>query len=149
KSADVEDNANIQGRKAESQAKIYKIDMEHANKVLITAASTTITTADVLIPAATIVAAHTLTTAPSRRIKGVKLERRHKASKLKRLKKVGTAQRIDTSDDTVMDDVSKQGGIITNKDVVLEDAKDVVVEKSADVEDNADIQGRKAKSQAE
>nr|GEV36649.1 retrovirus-related Pol polyprotein from transposon TNT 1-94 [Tanacetum cinerariifolium] len=33
-----------------------------------------------------------------------KLERRNKASKLKRLKKVGSAQRIHTSDDTVMDD---------------------------------------------
>nr|GEW28758.1 hypothetical protein [Tanacetum cinerariifolium] len=82
-----------------------------------------------------------------------KLERRNKASKLKRLKKVGIAQRIDTSDDTVMDDVSKQGEIITNidadEDVVLEDAKEVVVKKSADVEDNADIQGRKAESQVE
>nr|GEW82041.1 hypothetical protein [Tanacetum cinerariifolium] len=66
-----------------------------------------------------------------------KMERRNKASKLKRLKKVGTTQRIDTSDDTVIDDVSKQGGIIANidayEDVVLKDAKDVVVEKSADV----------------
>nr|GEU64025.1 ribonuclease H-like domain-containing protein [Tanacetum cinerariifolium] len=57
-----------------------------------------------------------------------KLERRNKASKLKRLKKVGSPKRIDTSDDTVMDDVSKQGGIIANidadEDVVLEDAKD-------------------------
>nr|GEV29758.1 putative ribonuclease H-like domain-containing protein [Tanacetum cinerariifolium] len=34
KSADVEDNANIQGRKAESQEKIYKIDLEHAKMVL-------------------------------------------------------------------------------------------------------------------
>nr|GEZ85361.1 hypothetical protein [Tanacetum cinerariifolium] len=33
-----------------------------------------------------------------------KLERRNRATKLKRLKKVGSAQRIDTSDDTVMDD---------------------------------------------
>nr|GEW56996.1 hypothetical protein [Tanacetum cinerariifolium] len=32
--ANVEDNANIQRRKAESQAKIYKIDLEHAKKVL-------------------------------------------------------------------------------------------------------------------
>nr|GEW56365.1 hypothetical protein [Tanacetum cinerariifolium] len=44
---------------------------------------------------------------------------------------VGSAQRINTLDDTVMDDVSKQGGIITDidadEDVVLEDAKDVVV----------------------
>nr|GEV16663.1 uncharacterized mitochondrial protein AtMg00810-like [Tanacetum cinerariifolium] len=81
-----------------------------------------------------------------------KLEKRNKASKLKRLKKVGSAQRIDTSDDTVMDDVSKQGGIITNidadEDVVLEDAKDVAVEKSADVDVNDDIQERKTKSQA-
>nr|GEW09019.1 copia protein [Tanacetum cinerariifolium] len=34
KSADVEDNADIQGRTAESQAQIYQIDLEHANKVL-------------------------------------------------------------------------------------------------------------------
>nr|GEV73673.1 putative ribonuclease H-like domain-containing protein [Tanacetum cinerariifolium] len=45
-----------------------------------------------------------------------KLEKRNKASKLKRLKKDGSAQRNDTSDDTVMDDVSKQGGIIANID---------------------------------
>nr|GEW81695.1 hypothetical protein [Tanacetum cinerariifolium] len=45
-----------------------------------------------------------------------KLERRNKASKLKRLKKVGTSQRIETSDDTVMDDVSKQGRMIADMD---------------------------------
>nr|GEV86273.1 retrovirus-related Pol polyprotein from transposon TNT 1-94 [Tanacetum cinerariifolium] len=82
-----------------------------------------------------------------------KLEIRNKASKLKRIKKVGSAQRIDTSDDTVMDYVSKQGGKIANidadEDVVLEVAKDVAVEKSADVEDNADIQGRTTESQAQ
>nr|GEY34927.1 hypothetical protein [Tanacetum cinerariifolium] len=41
-----------------------------------------------------------------------KLERRNKlkVSKLRRLKRVGTAQRVDTADDTIMDDVSKQGG---------------------------------------
>nr|GFA67675.1 hypothetical protein [Tanacetum cinerariifolium] len=78
-----------------------------------------------------------------------KLERMNKLKvlKLRRLKRVGSAQTIDTSDDTVMDDVSKQRGIIANidanKDVVLKDAKDVAVEKSADVKDNADIQGRK------
>nr|GFD31381.1 hypothetical protein [Tanacetum cinerariifolium] len=32
--ADVEDNTNIQGRTAESQAQIYKINFEHVNKVL-------------------------------------------------------------------------------------------------------------------
>nr|GEU58658.1 hypothetical protein [Tanacetum cinerariifolium] len=66
-----------------------------------------------------------------------KLERRNKASKLQRLKKVGTAQRIETSDDTVMDDVSKQERMIANMDadvdVILEDSKEVDVEKSANV----------------
>nr|GEY84044.1 hypothetical protein [Tanacetum cinerariifolium] len=98
-SADVEDNANIQERTVESQAKIYKIDLDHANKVLsiqeeesepielqevvdvvttakiitkvVTAASTTITATDVPIPAATTATAPTLTAAPSRRTKGV------------------------------------------------------------------------------
>nr|GEV13482.1 retrovirus-related Pol polyprotein from transposon TNT 1-94 [Tanacetum cinerariifolium] len=45
-----------------------------------------------------------------------KLEMRNKASKLRRLKKVGTTKRIETSDDTVMDDVSKQGRIIADMD---------------------------------
>nr|GEV22962.1 reverse transcriptase domain-containing protein [Tanacetum cinerariifolium] len=82
-----------------------------------------------------------------------KFERMNKASKLQILKKVGIAQRIETSDDTIMDNVSKQGRIITdmdaNVDVILEDAKEVVVEKSADVDENADVQGRQAESQAQ
>nr|GEU87946.1 hypothetical protein [Tanacetum cinerariifolium] len=66
-----------------------------------------------------------------------KLERRNKVSKLKRLKRAGTAQRIETSDDTVMDDFSKQDRMIADMDadvdVILEGTKEVVVEKSADV----------------
>nr|GFC44501.1 hypothetical protein [Tanacetum cinerariifolium] len=62
---------------------------------------------------------------------------------------VGSAQRIDTLDDTVIDDVSKQGGKIKNidadEDVVLKDATDVAADAKdgqvADVEGNADIQG--------
>nr|GEV19917.1 copia protein [Tanacetum cinerariifolium] len=77
------------------------------------------------------------------RVKKLKRRNKMKVLKLRRLKKVGTAQRIDTSDDTIMDDVSKHGGIIANinadEDVVLEDAKDVVVEKSTDVEESADV----------
>nr|GEV87310.1 putative reverse transcriptase domain-containing protein [Tanacetum cinerariifolium] len=85
-----------------------------------------------------------------------KLERRNKlkVSKLRRLKKVGTAQRIDTSDDTVMDDVSKQGRMIVDmdadKDVTLKDvaavAKDV---QDAKIEESSDVQGRQAESQAQ
>nr|GEX70088.1 hypothetical protein [Tanacetum cinerariifolium] len=79
-----------------------------------------------------------------------KLERRNKlkVSKLRRLKKVGAAQRVDTSEDTVMDDVSKQGRIIANiyadEDATLKNvnvvAKDVVVVKEiANIEENADV----------
>nr|GEV17317.1 hypothetical protein [Tanacetum cinerariifolium] len=55
-----------------------------------------------------------------------KLERRNmlKVSKPRRLKRVGSAQRVDTSDDTVMDD-------------------------TAEIEENADVQGRQAESQAQ
>nr|GEW85544.1 hypothetical protein [Tanacetum cinerariifolium] len=76
-----------------------------------------------------------------------KLEKRNKLKVLKlwRLKRVGSSQRIDTSDDTVMDDVSKQGGIIENidadEDVVLEDAKDVAVDaKDGQDADPAELQ---------
>nr|GEW39538.1 hypothetical protein [Tanacetum cinerariifolium] len=78
-----------------------------------------------------------------------KLERRNKlkVSKLRRLKKVGTSKRVDTSDDTVMDDVSKQGRIIKSMDadvdVTLQDvadiAKDVAVD--AEIEKSVDVQG--------
>nr|GEU98211.1 hypothetical protein [Tanacetum cinerariifolium] len=82
-----------------------------------------------------------------------KFKRRNKASKLQRLKKVGTTQRIETSDDTVMDDVSEHGRMIADMDVdvdvILEDAKEVDVEKSADVVESIDVQGRKAESQAQ
>nr|GEW64768.1 synaptobrevin, longin-like domain protein [Tanacetum cinerariifolium] len=77
-----------------------------------------------------------------------KLERRNKlkVSKLRRLKKVGTAQKVDTYDDTVMDDVSKQREIIAtmdaDEDVTLKDvavvAKEVEVKQDAEIEKNAD-----------
>nr|GEW82901.1 hypothetical protein [Tanacetum cinerariifolium] len=56
-----------------------------------------------------------------------KLERRNKASKIKRLKKVGSAQRIDTLDDTVIDDD------------VAANAKDG---QDDDIDESDDIQGR-------
>nr|GEU69353.1 hypothetical protein [Tanacetum cinerariifolium] len=79
-----------------------------------------------------------------------KLDRRNKlkVSKLRRLKKFGTPQRVDTFEDTVMDDVSKQRGIIANIDadenVTLKNitvvAKDVAaVEKDDEIKENADI----------
>nr|GEZ62992.1 hypothetical protein [Tanacetum cinerariifolium] len=88
------ESADIQGRQVESQAQIYQIDIEHANKVLsmqdkeskptelqkivevvtiaklitevVTVASETITVADIPIPAAIITdSASILTTAPT------------------------------------------------------------------------------------
>nr|GEZ40363.1 hypothetical protein [Tanacetum cinerariifolium] len=86
-----------------------------------------------------------------------KLERRNKlkVSKLRRLKRVGPAQRVDTSDDTIMDDVSKQGRIIAsmdaNVDDTLKDVADIANEVAVDVEieESADVQGRQAESQAQ
>nr|GEZ30506.1 hypothetical protein [Tanacetum cinerariifolium] len=72
--ADIDESADIQGRTAVSQAQIYQIDLEHANKIItevVTTASTTITAADVPILAATTAAAPILTATPSRRRKGV------------------------------------------------------------------------------
>nr|GEW18532.1 hypothetical protein [Tanacetum cinerariifolium] len=76
-----------------------------------------------------------------------KLERRNKLKvfKLRRLKKVGTAQRVDTSDDTVMYDVSKQGRIIADMDADVDVtlkyiAKDVVdVAVDAEIAKSADV----------
>nr|GEU87916.1 hypothetical protein [Tanacetum cinerariifolium] len=86
-----------------------------------------------------------------------KLERRNKlkVSKLRRLKRVGTTQRVDTSDDTVMDDVSKQGRIIASmdvdEDVTLKDVADIAkkVALDAEIEESADVQGRQAETQAQ
>nr|GEU54772.1 hypothetical protein [Tanacetum cinerariifolium] len=62
-----------------------------------------------------------------RRVKKLENGNKVRVLKLHRLKRVGTSQRIDTSDDTVMDDESNQGKIIDEMDkddaVVLMDEK--------------------------
>nr|GEW06112.1 hypothetical protein [Tanacetum cinerariifolium] len=86
-----------------------------------------------------------------------KLERRNKlkVSKQRRLKRVGTSQRVDISKDIVMDDVSKQGRIIASidadEDVTMKDVADIAKEVSIDakIEENADVQRRQAKYQAQ
>nr|GEW76582.1 hypothetical protein [Tanacetum cinerariifolium] len=81
------------------------------------------------------------------RVRKLEKKRELKASRLKRLRKVGTAQRVKTSVDTVMDDqedASKQGGIAeldADEDVTLE-------EVLAEVAKDADVQGRLEESQA-
>nr|GFD36961.1 hypothetical protein [Tanacetum cinerariifolium] len=67
------------------------------------------------------------------------------------------ALEVDTSEDTVMDDVSKHEEIIANmnadEDVTQKDvavvAKEVDVEKDAEIEENADVHGRLEESQAQ
>nr|GEW83508.1 hypothetical protein [Tanacetum cinerariifolium] len=66
---------------------------------------------------------------------------------------VGTAQRVESSTDTVLDnqeDASKQGGIIAkidvDKDVIMEE---VDATKGVEVEKNADVQGRLEEYQAQ
>nr|GEX42021.1 hypothetical protein [Tanacetum cinerariifolium] len=92
-----------------------------------------------------------------RRVK--KLERTNKVKVLKliRLQKVKTTQRVETFDDTMMDDVSNQGRMIVEMDqdvdVVLEEAEEVADDAKADqdtkVDESVDIQGRKVEYQAE
>nr|GEV84754.1 putative ribonuclease H-like domain-containing protein [Tanacetum cinerariifolium] len=92
-----------------------------------------------------------------------KLEKRNKVRvlKLKRLQKVGTSRRVETSDDIVMDDESNQGRMIAKMDqddvVILEDDKeedknvaDAIKDVKKDkVDESAKDQGRQAESQAE
>nr|GEW66920.1 retrovirus-related Pol polyprotein from transposon TNT 1-94 [Tanacetum cinerariifolium] len=86
----------------------------------------------------------------------IKLERREKklekgnrvkVLKLRRLKKVRTSQRIDTSEDTVMEDVSNQGRIIDDLDkndaVALMDDKEEDKEEAKVGEDDQ-VQGMQA-----
>nr|GEV06853.1 hypothetical protein [Tanacetum cinerariifolium] len=90
-----------------------------------------------------------------RRVK--KLERRNKVKVLKlgSLQKVGTTSRVETFDETVMDDISNQGRMIAemdqDADIVLEDDKEVADEVKYvqdDINESAQDQRRKAESQA-
>nr|GEX48640.1 putative ribonuclease H-like domain-containing protein [Tanacetum cinerariifolium] len=81
------------------------------------------------------------------RVKKLEGENKVKAFKLKRLKKVGTSQKVDTSDD--MEDVSNQGRMIVElyKDEGIE-----LIDKQAkakDIVDDAQVEGRQAEKQAE
>nr|GEW11168.1 hypothetical protein [Tanacetum cinerariifolium] len=96
-----------------------------------------------------------------RRVKKQEQRNKVRVLKLRRLQKVGTSQRVETSDDTIMDDESIQGRMIAEMDqddvVVLEDdkAEDKDVANAvkdaevAKVDEIAQVQGRQAESQAE
>nr|GEX22301.1 hypothetical protein [Tanacetum cinerariifolium] len=79
----------------------------------------------------------------SQRVK--KLERRNKVKvlKLRRLQRVGTTQRVETSDETIMDDVSNQERMIAemdkDADVVLEDDKEEDESEPAEVQEVVEV----------
>nr|GEY30842.1 hypothetical protein [Tanacetum cinerariifolium] len=70
-----------------------------------------------------------------------KLERANKVKivKLKRLRKVGTSQRIESSDDTLIEDVSNQGREINRAEYVMKETEEVK-EYTADTQ----VEGRQA-----
>nr|GEZ01198.1 hypothetical protein [Tanacetum cinerariifolium] len=82
-----------------------------------------------------------------RRVKKLEKGNRVKVLKLKRLKKVRTSQRIDTSEDIVMADTSNQGRMIDDLDkddvVALKDNKEKE-KKEEEVKDDP-VQGRQVK----
>nr|GFA93877.1 hypothetical protein [Tanacetum cinerariifolium] len=82
-----------------------------------------------------------------RRVKKLKKGNKFKVLKLRRLKKFGTSQRIDTLEDTVMEDASNQGRMIDDLDkddvVALMDNKEEE-KKEKEVKDDQ-VQGKQAK----
>nr|GEV60042.1 hypothetical protein [Tanacetum cinerariifolium] len=89
-----------------------------------------------------------------RRVKKLEKGNRVKVLKLRRLKRIGTSQRIDTSDDIVMDDESNQRRIIDEMDkdddvVLMDDKEEDKKDEETKVFENAQVHGRQAESQAE
>nr|GEU92201.1 putative ribonuclease H-like domain-containing protein [Tanacetum cinerariifolium] len=77
-----------------------------------------------------------------------------KALKLRRLKKVGTSQRVDTSDDTIIEDESNQGRMIDELDrdegaaLISEKEEEKKAKEVTDIKDitgDAQVEGRQAK----
>nr|GEX29324.1 hypothetical protein [Tanacetum cinerariifolium] len=94
------------------------------------------------------------TTKLKSRVKKLEKEKKVRVLKLRRLKNVRTSQRIDTSDDTVMDDASNEGRIIDDLDkddavALMHDKEEDKKEEESKVVEDDQVQGRQAESQAE
>nr|GEW69506.1 hypothetical protein [Tanacetum cinerariifolium] len=88
-----------------------------------------------------------------KRVKKLEKVNRAKVLKLRRLKRVRTSQRVDTSEDTVMDDESNQGRIIDEMDkddvvALMDDKEEDKKEEDAKVVKDDQVQGRQTESQA-
>nr|GEV67845.1 putative reverse transcriptase domain-containing protein [Tanacetum cinerariifolium] len=88
------------------------------------------------------------------RVKKLERVNKVKALKLRRLRKVGTSQRVDTSDDTIIEDVSYQGRMIDELDrdegdaLMSEKEEEKKAEEVKDIKDitgDAQVEGRQAK----
>nr|GEV13211.1 hypothetical protein [Tanacetum cinerariifolium] len=81
-----------------------------------------------------------------RRVKKLEKGNRVKVLKLRRLQKVGTSQRIDTSEDTVMEDTSNQGRMIDDldKDDVVDLMDDKGEEKKEEKVKDDQVKGMQA-----
>nr|GFA22259.1 hypothetical protein [Tanacetum cinerariifolium] len=89
------------------------------------------------------------------RVKKLERDNKVKTLKLMRLRKVGTSQRVDTSDDTIMKDVSNQGRMIDELDrdegvtLMGEKEEEKKAEKVKDIAGDAQVEGKEAEIQAE
>nr|GEY02570.1 hypothetical protein [Tanacetum cinerariifolium] len=89
------------------------------------------------------------------RVKKLKRANKVKTLKLRRLKKVGTSQRVDTSDDTIMEDVSNQGRMIDELDrdegvaLMGEKEEEKKAEEVKVISSDAQVEGTQAEIQAE
>nr|GEW58677.1 retrovirus-related Pol polyprotein from transposon TNT 1-94 [Tanacetum cinerariifolium] len=84
-----------------------------------------------------------------RRVKKLEKGNRFKVLKLRRLKRVRTLQRVDTSEDTVMDDASNQGRIIDELDkdddvALMDDKEEEKKKEEAKVVEDDQVQGWQA-----
>nr|GEV22469.1 hypothetical protein [Tanacetum cinerariifolium] len=91
-------------------------------------------------------------TKQKKRVKKLERVNKVRAFKLRRLKKVGTSQRVETFNDTIMEDVSNQGKMILELD--RDEDGELIGEKEKtkevkDIVDNAQVEGRQSDKQAE
>nr|GEU69074.1 hypothetical protein [Tanacetum cinerariifolium] len=87
---------------------------------------------------------HTPPQSPQMRLKKLEKRNRVKVLKLRRLKRVGTSQMVDTSKDTVMDDKSNHGRIIDEMDkddvvTLMDDKEEDKKEKKAKEDEPAEL----------
>nr|GEV10120.1 hypothetical protein [Tanacetum cinerariifolium] len=83
------------------------------------------------------------------RVKNMERANKIKTLKLRRLRKIETSQRIESSDDTIMEDVSNQGRMIDELDkdegaVLMSKKEEKETEEVKDITGDAQVKGRQA-----